>query len=158
MIGIQNIGEIKKKSCENTAQIEKGNGEYVPGVTENTQGTGEGAVNPGGRLGNAATRAQNGQIADYLESEGWEITGGGGRLKEEYLPGPNGGTKGSNYVDITATKDGQTIRINTVDTYKNGELTTREANAANLINSKTGGNIITIPKGQGIGDLPSLLE
>jgi hypothetical protein len=115
-------------------------------------------VKSGGRLGNAATQAQNKQIADYLESERWTITGGGGRMKEEYLPGLNGGTKGSNYVDITATKNGQTIRINTVDTYKNGQLTTREANAANSIDAKTGGNIITIPKGAGLGNLPDALK
>jgi len=28
-------------------------------------------------------------------------------MKEEYLPGPRGGTKGINYIDITATKNGQ---------------------------------------------------
>ena len=59
--------------------------------------------------------SQNKQIADYLEDKGWKITGGGGMHKEEYLPGPNG-TKGGNYVDITAEKNGQKIRINTVDT------------------------------------------
>lgn len=44
----------------------------------------------------------------------------GGKLKEEYLPGPNGARKGSNYVDVTAEKDNDIIRINTVDTYVNG--------------------------------------
>ena len=121
-----------------------------------TEGTPITTVKSGGRLGSAATRVQNNQIADYLESEGWTITGGGGRMKEEYLPG-NQGTKGSNYVDITATKNGQTIRINTVDIYKTGELTIREANAANSINVKTEGSIITIPKGAGIGNLPGLI-
>jgi len=116
------------------------------------------SISSGGRLGNATTRAQNEQISTYLEKEGWEITGGGGCLKEEYLPGLGGGSKGSNYVDITATKNGQTIRINTVDIYKNGQMTTREANAARLIDIKTGGNIITIPKGTGLGDLADLLN
>ena len=127
------------------------------GFSEAAKGAGK-AASSGGRLGSAATRAQNGQIASYLESEGWDIAGGGGRLREEYFPGLGGGTKGSNYVDITAIKNGQTIRINTVDTYKNGQMTTREANAANLINLKTGGNIITIPKGTGLGNLPDMLK
>jgi hypothetical protein len=114
----------------------------------------------GGRLGSDATRAQNSQIADYLESEGYTITGGGNRpnLKEEYLPGPDGGTQGSNYVDITAVKDGQTIRINTVDTYANGTPTIRELNAADLINMKTGGNIVLIPKGAGLGNLMDVIK
>ena len=56
----------------------------------------------------------------------------------------------SNYADITATKNGQKIRINTVDVYKNGELTKREAAAAESIKSNTGKEIITIPKGKTI--------
>ena len=64
----------------------------------------------------------------------------------------------SNYLDITAEKDGQKIRINTVDVYKNGELTKREAAAAESIKSNTGKEIITIPKGSGLGDLPNILK
>ena len=74
-----------------------------------------------------------------------------------------GKTKGSNYVDVTATKiiNGEkvTIRINTVDTYKRtGELTNREAKAAEMINIKIerlgkDPKLITIPKGQGLGNL-----
>ena len=64
----------------------------------------------------------------------------------------------SNYADITATKNGQKIRINTVDVYKNGELTKREAAAAESIKSNTGEEIITIPKGSGLGDLPNILK
>jgi hypothetical protein len=39
-------------------------------------------------LGNAATREHVSQVADEMESRGWEITHGGGRAPEEYLPGP----------------------------------------------------------------------
>jgi|GEM_PF-7076702 len=116
----------------------------------------------GGRKGNVATRGQNEQIADYLKNDGWDITGGGNKLPEEYLKGENG-TKGSNYVDITATKyiNGKqvTIRINTVDTYKRtGNLTNREAKAAEMINIKIkkigkDPELITIPKGKGIENL-----
>lgn len=114
----------------------------------------------GGRLGNEETRAQNKEISDELKANGYTITGGGGYLPEEYLPNANGGRKGSNYVDITATKDGKTIRINTVDVYANGTPTTREINAANSINSKTpnDSNIYLIPKGSGLGDLLSWLR
>jgi hypothetical protein len=110
----------------------------------------------GGRLGSPATRAQNRAIADHLENKGWELTYGGGKIKEEYLPGP-AGTKGSNYVDITAEKDGMTLRINTVDTYANGTMTTREATAKAMIEGKTGSELFTIPKGSGLGDLDEYL-
>ena len=72
----------------------------------------------GGRLGNAATRSQSAQIASDLESRGFTIKGGGGRLPEEYIPAPGGGRKGSTYVDITAERDGKTVRVQTVDTRK----------------------------------------
>ncbi|MFC5530163.1 RHS repeat domain-containing protein [Cohnella yongneupensis] len=101
----------------------------------------------GGRLGNQVTREQNREIAQKLESKGWEVTHGAGK-KEEYLPGPNG-TKGSNYPDITATKNGKTLRINTVDTRSNGQMTTREANNLNSIRQKTSGigsKTFAIPK------------
>ena len=55
-------------------------------------------------------------------------------------------------------KGSETIRINTADVYANGIPTIRELNAANSINQKTGGNIILIPKGEGIGNLPQILE
>nr|WP_314458962.1 hypothetical protein [uncultured Clostridium sp.] len=87
------------------------------------------------------------------------MIGGGGRGPEEYLPGPSGGNKGSNYLDITATKGGVTVRINTVDVYADGKTPTiREQNAANSINSKTGGSTILIPKGAGLGELSNMLD
>ena len=70
-------------------------------------------------------------------------------MPEEYLPGAGGGRKGSNYVDITATKNGQTLRINTIDVLSDGVTPTRrEAAAAALIRSKIGPNapFLLIPK------------
>lgn len=80
-----------------------------------------------------------------------------------------GSTKGGNYIDVTATKviNGEKviIRINTVDTYKRtGNLTKREANAAEMINIKiqreglNNPELITIPKGKGIGNLEEILK
>lgn len=63
------------------------------------------AIASGGRLGSAATRAQNAGIAADLESRGTTIIGGGGRLPEEYIPGAGPGTRGSTYVDITAVNN-----------------------------------------------------
>jgi hypothetical protein len=103
----------------------------------------------GGRLGSAATRAQNAALADSLESRGFTITGGGGRLPEEYIPGPGGGTKGSNYVDTTAVKNGKTVRVQTVDTKADGVTPTkREAAAAARIRStqQPGDHTVLIPK------------
>jgi hypothetical protein len=41
----------------------------------------------GGRLGSAATRAQNAEIAAELERNGFTITNGGGQWPEEYIRG-----------------------------------------------------------------------
>ena len=70
------------------------------------------------------------------------------------MPGPGGKTLGSNYVYVTAEKPGSVVRVNTVDVNSAGQMTEREATAAQSINTKTGGQIITIPKGKGLGDLP----
>ena len=113
----------------------------------------------GGRLGTPDTRRLNSLIADILESRGWTITGGGGRLPEEYLPPINGGRKGSNYLDITAERNGNTIRINTVTTRADGITpTTGEAAAAALISAKKPTDpLILIPKGTSDSDLGSFL-
>ncbi len=102
----------------------------------------------GGRLGSQTTREQVGDIANKLEQHGWEITGGGGRLPEEYIPGPGGARKGSSYPDITATKNGETLRVNTIDTKANGVTpTTREANnAARIRSQKPDDTLILVPK------------
>jgi RHS repeat-associated protein len=103
---------------------------------------------PTGRLGTQATRDHVGQVAQALEERGWRITGGGGRLPEEYLPGPGPGTRGGNFIDITAEKNGRVLRVNTVDTYADAVTPTRrEAAAAALIRSKTpGDHLVLIPK------------
>lgn len=100
-----------------------------------------------GRLGNATTRSQIESIASELESRGYTITGGGGRMPEEYLKPLSGGRKGGSYVDITAIKDGKTLRINTVDIYKNGKPTLRELrNAARIRQQTPGDHLLLIPK------------
>ncbi|MDC6384616.1 DUF6443 domain-containing protein [Muricauda sp. SK9] len=102
-----------------------------------------------GRLGNATTRAQNSAIADELESRGYEITGGGGRTKEEYLKPLDGGSTGGSYPDITATKDGRTLRVNTVDTKVSGAMTKREAeNAERIRAQRPYDHLLIIPKSQ----------
>jgi hypothetical protein len=112
---------------------------------------GVGAVEPsptmGGRLGNAATREQVNNIANELENRGYTITGGGGRLPEEYLKPIGGGRKGGSFPDITAVRDNTTVRINTVDTYKSGAPTLRELNNASRIRAQTpGDHLLLIPK------------
>ena len=101
----------------------------------------------GGRLGNQETREHVADVANKLEQHGWDITHGGGRGPEEYIPGPNG-TKGSSYPDITAEKNGQTLRVNTIDTRANGVTpTTREANnAARIRSQKPDDTLILVPK------------
>jgi RHS repeat-associated protein len=103
-----------------------------------------------GRLGKPSTRQHIDDVATEMESRGWTITHGGGPsrgLKEEYLAGPGGGRKGSSYPDITATKNGKTLRVNTVDTRADGKTpTTREANNAVRIRAQTGEHVLLIPK------------
>jgi hypothetical protein len=124
-------------------------GEVVATVAMTVAPFAKGAPASGGRLGSAATRAQNAQIADSLESRGFEITGGGGKLPEEYIPGPGGGRAGSNYVDVTAVRNGKTVRVQTIDTLKDGVTpTSREAKNAARIRStqQPGDHTVLIPK------------
>lgn len=101
----------------------------------------------GGRLGSSSTRAHVSGVATQMESRGWTITRGGGRASEEYIPGAGGGTKGSSYPDITATKGGKTLRVNTIDTRADGVTpTTREAANAQRIRQQTGEHVLLIPK------------
>lgn len=109
----------------------------------------KGAVKTGGRLGNAATRSQIDQIATTLESRGYTITGGGGRTAEEFLKPLGGGRNGGSFLDITATHPNYpTLRINTVDVYKNGLPTLRELNNAARIRTQIapGEHLVLIPK------------
>ena len=101
-----------------------------------------------GRLGSATTRQHIDDVATEMESRGWTITGGGQRLPEEYLPGPGGARTGSSFPDTTATKNGRTLRVNTVDTYADDVTPTiREATNAARIRSQTpGDHLLLIPK------------
>ena len=120
---------------EIAASIEAGTS--TTAALEGGAGAAEGAASVGGRLGNAATRAQNASIATDLESQGNTIIGGGGRLPEEYIPGAGPGTRGSTFVDITAQDNatGAITRVQTIDTLANGSPTAREAAAAGRIQS-----------------------
>ena len=125
---------------------------------------------PGGRKGNPKTRGEIDAIIDDAIKMKWTHVAGGDK-SEEYLSAlklGNKSTKDSNYIDITLQKviEGKkvTVRINTVDIYKNGNLTKREAEAARLINLKIIGEgkgnpqLITIPKGQGTGNIEKILK
>jgi hypothetical protein len=83
-----------------------------------------------------------------LEQHGWPITGGGGTLPEEYIPGAGGGRKGASYPDITATKNGKTLRVNTIDTRADGVTpTSREAdNMARIRAQRPNDTLIVVPK------------
>lgn len=109
---------------------------------------GTAVIQSGGRLGSDLTRQHVADTASKLESTGWTITGGGGRLPEEYLAGAGGRRLGSSYPDITATKNGVTLRVNTVDTYADGFTpTAREAANAERIRSQAPGDILLlVPK------------
>lgn len=61
---------------------------------------------------------------------GTRVTGGAGRASEEWISGPNGGTKGGTWVDITATNGTQTTRVQTVTTYADGITPIRSETAA----------------------------
>jgi len=84
-----------------------------------------------------------------LEQHRWEITGGGGRAPETFLPGAGPGTKGGNFTDITAIRGGQVLHANTVSTLADGVTpTVKEAIAAASIKAKLGPGerLILIPK------------
>jgi RHS repeat-associated protein len=104
--------------------------------------------NPGGRLGKQATRDHVDRVATELEARGWQITGGGNRLPEEYLPGPGGARTGSSLPDITATKNGRTLRVNTVDTLRDGQTpdSRERRNAARIRRQRPGDHLLLIPK------------
>jgi RHS repeat-associated protein len=101
----------------------------------------------GGRWGLGSTRLQNHQIASELESKGFTITGGAGRASEEWIPGPGGGSKGSTWVDITATRGGVVRRVQTVTTDASGAPTRSEQAAAARIRAAFPNDDLTlVPK------------
>jgi hypothetical protein len=69
-------------------------------------------------------------------------------LPEYYVPGANGGTKGSTYPDLTFEKPGGDLHHhNTVDTYSDGTMTKREAdNLRRLQEQRSGDTTSTSPK------------
>jgi len=83
----------------------------------------------GGRWGSGATRALNHQLASQLRQQGFKLQGGG-FASEEWIAGPGGGTKGGTWVDITATRGTQTVRIQTVTTLADGVTPTAAEQAA----------------------------
>lgn len=107
-----------------------------------------------GRLGNAQTRAQNQAVADELSSRGWDVTNIG--RTEEYIPGAQGGTQGSVWIDITAEKtiggNQRTLRVQTVDTLSDGLTPTQReldnaARARELLRSRgQNPHILLVPK------------
>jgi RHS repeat-associated protein len=102
----------------------------------------------GGRWGNTATRTQNNAIAATWEAKGYKVQGAG-RTSEEWIPGPQGGTLGGTFVDITARQAGApTVRIQTVDVLADGiTLTPREAAAIARIKTAFPNDlVVTIPK------------
>jgi RHS repeat-associated protein len=117
---------------------------------------------PGGRLGNLNTQLQNSKIAIYLQSKGWKIRSGGGQGAEERIPGPGGRRKGETWVDITAEKNGTTLRVQTVDTLGNGAPTPRELNAASRIRAAfPGDKLLLVPKadaGASVSTTPPLFR
>ena len=102
----------------------------------------------GGRLGNQITRDHVRSVANELRRRGYRIERGGNRFPEEYIPGPDGGRKGSSFPDITATKNGRTLRVNTIDTrVDNITPSARElTNATKIRSQKPGDHLLLIPK------------
>ena len=141
----ETIGPITESKPQTEEQIKAG---IARSAKEITDATAPKVAGQGGRLGNQATRDQVADVAGKLNEHGWEITGGGGQKPEEYIPGPGNARKGSSYPDITAEKNGQTLRVNTIDTRANGETpSTREANNATRIRAqKPDDKLILIPK------------
>ncbi len=103
--------------------------------------------NPDGRLGKPDVREHVAQVAKELEARAFKIEHGGGKA-EEYIRGATGEVKGSAYPDITASKNGRTLRVNTVDTLKNGVTpNARERRSAARIRSlKPKDHLLLVPK------------
>ena len=101
-----------------------------------------------GMLGNPATQNLEKAIAKDLESAGWEITHGAGKPQEKILDpawqpnGLRGRRKGTVLPDISVTKNGVTMRIQTADTLKNGQMTPRELSNFNKIRQRRPGDLV----------------
>lgn len=106
--------------------------------------------NPEGAKGSPTTQAQNARIADELhEKEGYTISGGGGREKETYFPGPGGKNRGSVRIDVTATKPDDTVHVQTVDTRgKQSSIPDKRElrNAGKILKADRNAGLFLIPK------------
>ena len=106
--------------------------------------------NPDGAKGSPMTQAQNAKIADELHNEaGYTITGGGGREKETYFPGPGEKNRGSVRVDVTGTKPDDTVHVQTVDTRgKTSSIPDKREmrNAGKILKADRNAGLFLIPK------------
>jgi filamentous hemagglutinin len=85
----------------------------------------------GGRWGGRSTRSQNVELADIFKGGGYDVIGGGGSKPEEWIPGPDGGTKGGTFVDIALRgPNGEILRIQTVTTEADGTTPKKSEQAA----------------------------
>ena len=102
----------------------------------------------GGRKGGLDTRAQNQAVANTIEQNGGQsLTGFNDRGPETYFANPKGGSKGGRYSDGTAVDaDGNPLQVQTVDTYSDGSLTTRETSSALDIAERSGEPVVCISK------------
>ena len=73
---------------------------------------------------------------------------GGTSAGEEYLPGPGGGRKGSNFVDLTVEKNGKILSVQTVNTLSDGKThdSRERKNAASIRRKTPGDHLLLIPK------------
>jgi len=108
----------------------------------------QGLGSNGGRLGKDPTREHILDIQTELRTRGWDVTHGGHTLGEEYLAPLGGGRLGGAYPDITASRGGHILRINTVDVLVDGVTpTARELRAAAKIRMlRPGDRLLLIPK------------
>ncbi len=99
-------------------------------------------------MGAAATRALNDKLATELEAQGYTVTNGAGRGPEEWFAGPNGGTKGGTFVDLTATKEGSITRIQTYSTLADGvtPIPSESAAEARILNKYPNDPLKMVPK------------
>jgi hypothetical protein len=98
--------------------------------------------------GGAVVRVQLLGIALELQTRGWKINWGGGMFPEEWVANSVGPRRGA-FVDLTATKSGRTLRVQTIDTLADGVTPTlRESANAALIRANTppSDHLILVPK------------
>ena len=95
------------------------------------------------------------KAASKSEKGGWTVTNGGGRGSQEAIPDPAwqpngkpGRRAGTVFPDITAEKNGITIRIQTVDVRAGGTPASREiSNLNKILQRKPGNPVYWFPKG-----------